>query len=147
MAEQGTLIVTKYIPGKMYGFVGYSEDTSTAFFHLGDFQSPFPQEPFPPPIVGEEVRILEYHVQGDPQKLPKAKKVYRINPVRIVTGVVTVYDHSRGFGFIQGDDGEQYYLHATEILHGRLPIPGLRVKFYVGQRKKKPRACFIEVLK
>lgn len=131
----------------MYGFVGYAEDEMVAFFHLGSFQSPFKQEPFPPPIVGERVDVEMYPMSEDsPHKVPKAKRVIRAHPVEVVQGTVTLYDHSRGFGFIRGDDGKDYYLHGSEMVYGRLPLPEHRVKFYSGERKGRPRACFVEII-
>ena len=31
------------------------------------------------------------------------------------TGKVRFYDEEKGFGFIQGDDGEQVFLHASVL--------------------------------
>ena len=40
-------------------------------------------------------------------------------------GIVKEYDSTRGFGFIQGDDGEDYFLHVSG-LRPHLQSKGLR---------------------
>lgn len=50
------------------------------------------------------------------------------------SGVVKEYDHSKGFGFITGDDGDDYFVHARGLrvqLQGRGLRPGQRVMFDV----------------
>lgn len=136
--------VDKYLPTKLYGFV-CDDQGSQVFFHLGSFQSPFPQEPFPPPVLGETVEVVVFpNTQND--KAPKAKTVVRSAPAAVVEGVVDTFDHRTGYGFIDGDDKVDYYLHVSEVKYGRLPMRGQRVRFYAGFKSGRPRACHIEIL-
>jgi cold shock CspA family protein len=135
--------VDKYIPAKMYGFVA-DEQGAQVFFHLGSFQSPFRQEPFPPPVLGEVVDVTV--LPGGPaDKAPRAKQVVRTTPAVSVQGVVDTFDHRTGYGFVNGDDGEVYYLHLSEMREGRLPLRGQRVKFLAGFKAGRPRACHVEL--
>jgi cold shock CspA family protein len=136
--------VDKYIPAKLYGFA--SDDTGAqVFFHLGVFQSPFRQDPFPPPILGERIKVevLPVNQQG---KAPKAKIATRMDPAVRVEGVVDTFDHRTGYGFINGDDAVVYYLHVSEVTLGRLPMATQRVRFYSGFKSGRPRACHVEIL-
>jgi len=136
--------VEKYMPSKLYGFVS-GDDGQQAFFHLGAFTSPFRQEPFPPPIIGERVLVeTQPHTYGD--KAPKAKSVVRMDPAVFVEGTVDTFDHRTGYGFIDGIDGVAYYLHVSEVQHGRLPMRGQRVRFYKGFKAGRSRACHVEIL-
>ena len=60
-------------------------------------------------------------------------------------GVIEKLVADRGFGFINGDDGVYYHLHRSEVLNGRYPLPGSNVRFYVGYRECRPRACYVEI--
>lgn len=136
--------VDKYMPTKLYGFVS-RDDGQQAFFHLGAFQSPFRQDPFPPPIVGERV-MVEVLPQGLDNKAPKAKSVVRMEPAVQLEGTVDTFDHRTGYGFVDGADGTAYYLHVSEVQYGRLPMRGQRVRFYKGFKAGRPRACHVEIL-
>ena len=136
--------VDKFLPDKLYGFV--VDDTGTqVFFHLGVFQSPFQQEPFPPPIVGEQVEV-EVLPRQRPDQAAKASKVTRTSPAVTLYGTVESYDQRTGYGFVSAEKGESHYLHASEVLDGRLPLKGSRVRFYSGFKNGRPRACHVEVL-
>lgn len=137
--------VEKYIPSKLYGFVAEDGGTQQVFFHLGSFQSPFAQDPFPPPVLGEEV-LVEVLPTSQDGKAPKAKSVVRAAPAVGVFGTVDTFDHRTGYGFAVGEDGVSYYLHASEVQFGRVPMRGQRVKFYAGFKSGRPRACHVEIL-
>ena len=144
-SEQPRLMrVDKYLPTKLYGFA--TDDAGTqVFFHLGSFQSPFPQDPFPPPVLGEAVEVVVLpQLQAD--KAPKAKSVVRTKPAALIEGTVDTFDHRTGYGFVDGTDGVAYYLHVSEVQYGRLPMRGQRVRFYAGFKAGRPRACHVEVL-
>lgn len=136
--------VDKYLPQKLYGFL--ADDTGAqVFFHLGVFQSPFREDPFPPPILGEPVTV-EVLPNAQADKAPKAKQVVRTMPAQHLEGTVDTFDHRTGYGFANGEDGVSYYLHASEVLYGRLPMRGQRVRFYAGFKAGRPRACHVELL-
>ena len=45
------------------------------------------------------------------------------------TGAVKIWEHSKGWGFIAGDDGEDYFLHSNNVRAGQKIHEGTRVKF------------------
>jgi len=134
-----------YTPGKLYGFAR-SAAGHEVFFHREVFRSGAEGEA-PAPIVGERVQV-EYdpHAAAVPGKPPRAVKVERLDPAVLLFGEVEQFDPGKGWGFLKADDGVSYYLHRSEVLDGRLPLPGSRVSFYGGSRQNRPRACYVTVL-
>ena len=134
--------VTRYVPNKQYGFAKDPDSEEEVFFHLGEFRW-LGSMGSPPPVVGEWVEC-EY----DPS-IPKrgsairARRVARVNQPNEIEGVVLTFDSHRGYGYIKGDDGRDYYLHRSEVEDNILPVVGERVRFYDGFMKGKPRACYI----
>ena len=47
----------------------------------------------------------------------------------MITGSVKVWEQIKGWGFISGDDGEDYFLHINNIRAGQTIHEGTRVKF------------------
>ena len=151
--------VQKYIPDKLYGFAS-PDGGSDVFFHLGAFRpggevppptactscgSPCSEDAKlpPPPILGEEVEVTYEVSEGD--KAPRATLVERLTAPTPLHGRVGSMDPHRGFGFLEGEDGETYHLHRCEVVDGRLPLPGQQVLFYPGTRQERPRACHVRV--
>ena len=63
------------------------------------------------------------------------------------TGKVKWYDSEKGFGFVQSDDGDEVFLHATVLPAGTLTLkPGTRVEFGIADGKRGPQALSIRVL-
>jgi cold shock CspA family protein len=62
-------------------------------------------------------------------------------------GTVTKVVEGRGFYFITGDDGIQYFLHISEMEKAGLnePAVGARLAFDVQANSKGPRAINVEV--
>ena len=52
------------------------------------------------------------------------------------TGIIKKWEHGSGWGFIEGDDGEDYFFNIRNIRQGQKMKVGLRVKFdsFEGQR-------------
>ena len=52
------------------------------------------------------------------------------------TGVIKKSEHSSGWGFIEGDDGEDYFFNIASVRKGQVMRVGLNVKFdpFEGQR-------------
>lgn len=59
-------------------------------------------------------------------------------------GSVSKIVKAKGFGFISGDDGEQYFFHAAAVRGGAFDtedfMEGTRVQFIVAETPKGPRA-------
>ena len=128
------MTVDKYIPDGMYGFV--TDGDERLFFHLQSFDPGTYEGPHPiPPVAGEDVEV-EFS-EG------KITKIHRVDTPFCVDGVVDWFDSSKGYGFALGTDGNTYYLHRSEVLDGRLPLPGRGVRFYTTDKR---RACFVEMV-
>ena len=138
------LSVAKYFPDRLYGFLR-SVDGSDVYFHVGDFEG----KPWadPPPITGERVEVYFGPTEPleDSHKAPKAVRVRRLDAPRCVSGVVVSFEEVKGWGFIKGSDGTDYYLHRSEVLLGRLPVKGQRVEFWAGFKNTRPRACYVSI--
>ena len=53
----------------------------------------------------------------------------------MILGTVKDWNPSQGWGFIEGDDSEDYFLHASKIHSGLLISKNCRVKFDIWQDK------------
>ena len=63
-------------------------------------------------------------------------------------GVVKEYDRQKGFGFIAGDDGEDYFVHVSglrEHLKGRGLKGGQKVSFDIDRDIKGDKAVNVRV--
>ena len=62
------------------------------------------------------------------------------------TGKVRFYDEEKGFGFIQGDDGEQVFLHASVLPADTEVTQGTRLEYGVADGRRGPQALSVRVL-
>lgn len=62
------------------------------------------------------------------------------------SGKVRFYDEEKGFGFIQGDDGQQVYLHASVIPDGAEITAGTRLEYGIADGRRGPAALSVRVL-
>jgi CspA family cold shock protein len=63
------------------------------------------------------------------------------------TGKVKFYDNEKGFGFLQTDDGEEVFLHASALPAGVLSVKnGTRVEFGVAEGRKGMQALSVRIL-
>ncbi len=63
-----------------------------------------------------------------------------------MNGAIKNVSLERGFGFIRGDDGSEYFFHRSELqawLRFEDLKPGVRVEFATRQSDKGPRAAEI----
>lgn len=61
-------------------------------------------------------------------------------------GKVRFFDEAKGFGFIQGEDGQQVYLHASVIPEGETVQAGTRLEYSVADGRRGPQALSVRVL-
>jgi len=62
------------------------------------------------------------------------------------SGKVRFYDEEKGFGFIQGDDGQQVFLHASVLPEGAEVQAGTRLEYGVAEGKRGPQALSVRVI-
>ena len=62
------------------------------------------------------------------------------------TGKVRFYDEDKGFGFIQGDDGEQVFLHASVLPADAEVTAGTRLEYGVADGRRGPQALSVRLL-
>lgn len=117
-----------YSTNEGYGFlVG---EKGRVYFRGEDFFRDNEKDPMP--ISGEEVEIKEGVIRRTKTPQPKI-------------GVVESFDSQKGWGFIREyGKSEKVFLHRSEMIGTWVPIKGKRVKYYVGSKDSKPRACYIE---
>ncbi|MCK5033216.1 MAG: cold shock domain-containing protein [Calditrichia bacterium] len=63
-------------------------------------------------------------------------------------GIVKMWDTSKGFGFITGDDDEDYFVHGADLhiaVKGNRLIEGQKVKFDVRRDMKGDKAINVRV--
>jgi CspA family cold shock protein len=59
---------------------------------------------------------------------------------KMVTGTVKFFNNTKNFGFISGDDGKDYFVHATGLNPGVSIAEGDKVSFEVVAGDKGPKA-------
>lgn len=62
-------------------------------------------------------------------------------------GVVKFFNRKKGFGFITGDDGNDYFVHFTAIPRGTFINDNDRVSFETAQGERGPKADKIQMIK
>ncbi|MFM7029631.1 MAG: cold-shock protein [Micrococcales bacterium] len=63
------------------------------------------------------------------------------------TGKVRFFDEEKGYGFIESDEGQQVFLHATNLPDGVTTIrKGSRVEFSIVDGRKGPQVLTMRLL-
>jgi CspA family cold shock protein len=60
-------------------------------------------------------------------------------------GTVKWFNGMKGYGFIAGDDGKEYFVHQSGITPGNLLKDGTPVQFETEQGEKGPKAVKVSV--
>ena len=58
----------------------------------------------------------------------------------MISGIIKIWKDSDGWGFIEGDDGEDYFLNISNVRKGQTIRINCRVKFDVNQGQRGPEA-------
>ena len=58
----------------------------------------------------------------------------------MIFGTVKKWQPAKGWGFIEGDDGVDYFLHTSNVRMGQIIQNNCRVKFDVTQGQRGPEA-------
>ena len=76
-----------------------------------------------------------------------SEKVTSARRAAMPTGKVKWYDSEKGFGFLQTDEGEEVFLHASALPAGTLTLKnGTRCEFGVADGKRGMQALSVRVL-
>jgi CspA family cold shock protein len=54
----------------------------------------------------------------------------------MLTGIIKKWEQGKGWGFIEGDDGEDYFVNVANVRKGQHMSLGLRVKFDSSQTQR-----------
>ena len=58
----------------------------------------------------------------------------------MISGTIKMWKEAEGWGFIEGDDGEDYFLNIANVRKGQSIRINSRVKFDVNQGQRGPEA-------
>ncbi len=58
----------------------------------------------------------------------------------MISGKIKVWKEVEGWGFIEGDDGEDYFINISNVRVGQIIQINSRVKFDVSQGQRGPEA-------
>ena len=58
----------------------------------------------------------------------------------MISGTIKMWKDAEGWGFIEGDDGEDYFVNITNVRQGQTIQMNSRVKFDVNQGQRGPEA-------
>ena len=152
--------VARFIPSKQYGFLRpLSGEGSEVFFHVSQFD-PGHVETVGRfmcrtctgckwlnhrylPVVGERVLVV-VDEEDDSPGAKKALAVERVDSPFRLQGIVESFDSVRGYGWVIGNDGVRYHLHASELYDPDVELAdGSNVRFVSGTRENRPRALYV----
>ena len=58
----------------------------------------------------------------------------------MISGTIKMWKEAEGWGFIEGDDGDDYFFNIANIRKGQEIVVNVRVKFDVTQGHRGPEA-------
>ena len=61
-------------------------------------------------------------------------------------GTVKFFNRKKGFGFVQGDDGNDYFVHSSALAGGVFLRDNDRVSFEPGEGERGPKADNVQLL-
>jgi cold shock CspA family protein len=105
--------VLKYDKGRHYGFLHSLWSKKDYFFHKTDCLTP------PESLIRGQ--LVTFYVDEKEEKI-KAVSVDRLKPIinkvnnNKMNGKIRVWKEDKAYGFIDADDGQQYFFHLKDIL-------------------------------
>ena len=63
----------------------------------------------------------------------------------MLTGKLKVWNSGNGWGFIEGDNGEDYFLNAKNIRAGQTVSLGVKVKLDTEESQRGPQAVNVTI--
>lgn len=134
-------VVTKWDTFGGYGFVHPDRaDEPEVHVHFTDLEG-F-REPLPHLAVGERVLYEATAGQPAPDGRPRQKAI-RVRPLEgREHGTVLDYDFQKGYGEIEADDGQRYFLHQQNMVGRGMKDadPGDEVTFVLGEGDERSRS-------
>ena len=58
----------------------------------------------------------------------------------MISGTIKMWKETEGWGFIEGDDGEDYFINIANVRKGQTIRVNSRVKFDISQGQRGPEA-------
>ena len=58
----------------------------------------------------------------------------------MISGTIKMWKDAEGWGFIEGDDGEDYFLNIANVRKGQSICVNCRVKFDINEGQRGPEA-------
>jgi cold shock CspA family protein len=107
-----TGIVKLWKQAEGYGFIADDDGGPDVFVH----QSAIDIDGYRYLAAGEPVEYEAVPDGVDDEDLPRLKAIRVAEAAGRLRGTVSEFDHQKGYGFIDGDDGERYFLHYKRIL-------------------------------
>lgn len=73
-------------------------------------------------------------------------KICKTEEKKMVEGKIKWFNAKKGFGFIAGDDGDDYFMHQSQIPEGAKLVENTRVSFEVKETERGKQAQSVQVV-
>jgi cold shock CspA family protein len=107
-----TGIVKLWKQAEGYGFIAADDRGPDVFAH----QSAIEMDGYRYLAAGEPVEYEAVAEGVDDEGIPRLKATRVVEAAGRLHGTVSEFDHQKGYGFVEGDDGERFFLHYKGIL-------------------------------
>lgn len=140
MTETGTVKLWKQ--GEGYGFIEDDGGGPDVFVH----QTAIQMGGFRYLAAGEHVVFEAEEDEAGPEGQPRRRATAVREPPGRLVGTVTEFDEQKGYGFVEAEDGERFFLHYSEILGvgTRSASPGEKVTFFAEESDRDRKAIQVK---